>query len=812
MTGGDSIAGVLGIRMYADTGAVDSGLDRTAKAVQRARGIIDKEAQRIARSLQDGATKGVGAFTEQIKNASYQIADLATQIASGQSALVAFTQQGVQLVSAFGPAGAAIGAVGAVLGATAHALLENGSEADKAAKSTATFGAVLERLKAQAATAREEITKAAESYGDLSDAQKFFIEQQTKAKLAAAQATAEEPRKQVGQIVGGPAEFMRSRVDLARRESASFDEAQFKPQLEFLAAVEKFQQGGSIAQLEQALQGLQATAAGGSFAKVIEGINQKLTDLGLQSGEADKEVSALQATLDRFKDFKLPQLPYAAPERLNVEGSGLSYEGAGLEAIGKPSPVPVARDEAAADADYAQRAAKRQAEQARIAAQGKALTDSLRTAQETYNARVVEADQLLKRHAITTDTYGRAVAAAQAELDKANAQGERETASQRRIAEAQAEIEQLRQLQAAQGVSAAKYHEVTLEIAGERAARELGRDATQKERDASAALTIEQEKLKEAMARSQKLDDMSLQIDQQYRLQEAQDQSAKSYYETAKAIEVERAVRELGIGATDAEIQRVRALAAEKYDAENRKKYDATYDPAAGAKEALREMADQATEFGKLAGDALKGAADLGAEAFTEFAMTGKVNMQSLAQEIERSLIQGAIKQLVNSLIGVGGQAFASWLGSGAAPAGNGQSANPAVVTQHAHGGVRSGPSIQSFENTIVSRPTFFAFARGAGVMGEGRKPEGILPLARTSSGDLGVQVAGPMPMPSGGGMRVVVNNYGSPEQVQTSVRQAGGEDVLEVTIFEASRRQLNSGRMDGANKGSYGLRPRPLR
>ncbi len=476
--------------------------------------------------------------------------------------------------------------------------------------------------------------------------------------------------------------------------------------------------------------------------------------------------------------------------------------------------MPVARDEAAADADYAQRAAKRQAEANRIAAQGKALTDSLRTAQESYNAKVAEADQLLKRHAITTDTYGRAVAAAQAELDKANAQGERETASQRRIAEAQAEIEQLRQLQAAQGVSAAKYHEVTLEIAGERAARQLGIDATQKERDAIAALTIEQEKLKEAMARSQKLDDMSLQIDQQYRLQEAQDQSAKSYYETAKAIEVERAVRELGIGATDAEIQRVRALAAEKYDAENRRKYDATYDPAAGAKEALREMADQATEFGKLAGDALKGAADLGTEAFTEFAMTGKVNMQSLAQEIERSLIQGAIKQLVNSLIGVGGQAFASWLGSGAAPAGNGQSANPAIVTAHAHGGVRSGPSIHEYANSIVRSPTIFRFAKGGnlGLMGEAG-PEAILPLKRTGSGDLGVQVASSMPAPRSAAPVInIIDQRQSGADIQTSVRQSDDQTTIDVLIRDSHRKSVNGGEQDRLYQQNYGSRPKPLR
>ncbi|MDZ8348127.1 hypothetical protein SNB20_02610, partial [Escherichia coli] len=39
---------------------------------------------------------------------------------------------------------------------------------------------------------------------------------------------------------------------------------------------------------------------------------------------------------------------------------------------------------------------------------------------------------------------------------------------------------------------------------------------------------------------------------------------------------------------------------------------------------------------------------------------------------------------------------------------------------------------------TVVNRPTFFAFAKGAGVMGEAG-PEAILPLRRGADGKLGV-------------------------------------------------------------------------
>lgn len=42
------------------------------------------------------------------------------------------------------------------------------------------------------------------------------------------------------------------------------------------------------------------------------------------------------------------------------------------------------------------------------------------------------------------------------------------------------------------------------------------------------------------------------------------------------------------------------------------------------------------------------------------------------------------------------------------------------------------------YSGTVVNRPTFFAFAKGAGVMGEAG-PEAILPLRRGADGKLGV-------------------------------------------------------------------------
>ncbi|EFB6428910.1 hypothetical protein CX942_002897 [Escherichia coli] len=59
-----------------------------------------------------------------IRNASYQIADLATQLQMGGNAIQAFAVQGSQLVAAFGTGGAVFGAVMAIGGAIANSLID----------------------------------------------------------------------------------------------------------------------------------------------------------------------------------------------------------------------------------------------------------------------------------------------------------------------------------------------------------------------------------------------------------------------------------------------------------------------------------------------------------------------------------------------------------------------------------------------------------------------------------------------------------------------------------------------------------------
>lgn len=56
----------------------------------------------------------------------------------------------------------------------------------------------------------------------------------------------------------------------------------------------------------------------------------------------------------------------------------------------------------------------------------------------------------------------------------------------------------------------------------------------------------------------------------------------------------------------------------------------------------------------------------------------------------------------------------------------------------NADGNVFQSPSLHRYANSVVDRPSFFAFAAGGGIMGEAG-PEAIMPLKRGSDGKLGV-------------------------------------------------------------------------
>lgn len=71
----------------------------------------------------EGSAKGTGNWKSSMQQAGYQVQDFIVQVQGGQSALVAFAQQGSQLAGAFGPGGAVVGAVIALSSVIAGVLI-----------------------------------------------------------------------------------------------------------------------------------------------------------------------------------------------------------------------------------------------------------------------------------------------------------------------------------------------------------------------------------------------------------------------------------------------------------------------------------------------------------------------------------------------------------------------------------------------------------------------------------------------------------------------------------------------------------------
>lgn len=124
--------------------------------------------------------------------------------------------------------------------------------------------------------------------------------------------------------------------------------------------------------------------------------------------------------------------------------------------------------------------------------------------------------------------------------------------------------------------------------------------------------------------------------------------------------------------------------------------------------------------------------------------------MTSMTQSIIQQLIDLAMQALLTRTILSTFMNIGSGLLGGAASAGAGAAGSGAMgmptgwqgYAPNAKGGVYASPSLSAFSGQIVSNPTLFAFARGAGLMGEAG-PEAIMPLKRGADGSLGVRAIG---------------------------------------------------------------------
>ncbi|MFJ5503816.1 phage tail tape measure protein [Pectobacterium carotovorum] len=276
---------------------------------------------------------------------------------------------------------------------------------------------------------------------------------------------------------------------------------------------------------------------------------------------------------------------------------------------------------------------------------------------------------------------------------------------------------------------------------------------------------------KETLEYKRQLADLGDKIALQQKLNALADQATKfAQQQSAKRAEIDAASqglssREAGRKSTRDRLSSVyegNPEAQQKVLAEQEKTYAAEdalrANWLAGAKSAWSEYAESATNmYGSVQQAGLSALNGLSNQ-MTQFLTTGKSNFKDFTKSIlsmlTEILMKAALVQGINSATGA--------LGFGS-------------LIPNAKGGVYSSASLSSYSGKIVDNPTLFAFAKGAGLMGEAG-PEAIMPLTRNANGVLGVRAVGAI----GSAAPVVNINIASDGRVSQSssagLEQFGGE------------------------------------
>lgn len=168
----------------------------------------------------------------------------------------------------------------------------------------------------------------------------------------------------------------------------------------------------------------------------------------------------------------------------------------------------------------------------------------------------------------------------------------------------------------------------------------------------------------------------------------------------------------------------------------------------AGAQDGLANWIDTSSDYysqvSGLVGNTLDGLVDNMADALNgnkaDWADWANSVLSELQKVLLRAILVNSLKSAGDSgLLGSLGGMFGGASSGGSTPSGAYDSA-ASGLTLNAKGGVYDSPDLSKFRNGIVNSPTMFAFAKGAGLMGEAG-PEAIMPLTRTADGSLGVRM-----------------------------------------------------------------------
>lgn len=286
--------------------------------------------------------------------------------------------------------------------------------------------------------------------------------------------------------------------------------------------------------------------------------------------------------------------------------------------------------------------------------------------------------------------------------------------------------------------------------------------------------------------------------DELSKLQETQTLSAEVYAkhngESTKQLERQLALAQtraavLAKGGTQQQATQATAIKQFDYDAEDARSKDWI----GGMKTGLKDWAEAASDYAKIAGDAVKSGMSMASDAVANFVLTGKLDFAEFTKSILKMIVQIISQLMVMNALKAGANA----VGFGG-------------LFANANGGVYNDPSLSKFSNGVYDSPQTFQFggrsqfAKG-GVFAEAG-PEAIMPLTRDSNGRLGVKAEG-----GGGGagvsinQSVTVNTNGQATTNTTSgsaLGQALGNQMSAAAIEVVKRALQPGGLIYNANNG----------
>ena len=218
----------------------------------------------------------------------------------------------------------------------------------------------------------------------------------------------------------------------------------------------------------------------------------------------------------------------------------------------------------------------------------------------------------------------------------------------------------------------------------------------------------------------------------------------------------------------------------------------------AGTQQAIDKLNDKSMKlgmtmqqaFGSAIQQAVSGIVDVLFEADKSFSQFVDGFVKSIGKMIMQLMILQGIKMML------GGTSFGDFLfGTKSA---NGNVFDSGGVKAFANGGV--------FTNSIISKPTAFAyggaFGAQAGLMGEAG-PEAVVPLKRSSTGKLGVGAT-----PSNVVINISNEAGGDGYKASANVRKNDGKFDIDILISKAVTSDIrNNGPMAQAMTGTFGLR-----